>query len=141
MTRRVAARGSGAGMGGGGHANNPTFMFQVSEATVTLRAPAKSATARQFFFGAGAWARGYGGGPTCAHACQTTKAGTDGRAHHLPCVSTLSLAVGLRQEQVEGRRLRCLGDHPRYLGSVEVRLVCAEEGRRVVDRLQRALCV
>ena len=27
MTRRVAARGSGAGMGGGGHANNPAFMF------------------------------------------------------------------------------------------------------------------
>ena len=29
MTRRVAARGSGAGMGGGGHANNPTFMFHA----------------------------------------------------------------------------------------------------------------
>jgi len=63
------------GMGGGGHANNPTFMFQVSEATVTLRAPAKSATARQFFFGAGAWARGYGGGPACAHASRPRKQG------------------------------------------------------------------
>jgi hypothetical protein len=26
-TKRLAARGMGAGMGGGGHANNPTFMF------------------------------------------------------------------------------------------------------------------
>ena len=107
-------------MGGGGHANNPTFMFQVRRAL--NKKPFSKRLLLLLLWGSSSHS------PDCI----------------LPRYRLLTLArsparsacraVRLPEKQVEGRRLRRLSRLLWHVGAVEVHLLRAEEGGRVVSR-------
>ena len=113
LSQRVAARGAGAGMGGAGHANNPTFMFQVLTATGAKLITTSLSVLR-----------------CAAPRGRALRLLSPTRAVPRPVL----YAGRLGQEQVEGRHLRLHRRHHRRLRPVVLRLVCAAQGRRVVER-------